>query len=42
MTRNRVLNLTLKKDGSEHQRVQLRDESGHPEWKKTHSGDAAG
>lgn len=24
MTRNRVLNLTLKKDGSEHQRVQLR------------------
>ena len=24
MTRNRVLNLTLKKDGSEYQRVQLR------------------
>ena len=39
MTRNRVLNLTLKKDGSECQRVlQLRRESGHPEWKKTQWG----
>ena len=42
MTRNRVLNLTLKKDGSEHQRVQLRRESGGIPSGRKHSGDAAG
>ena len=42
MTRNRVLNLTLKKDGSEHQRVQLRRKWASRVDGRKHSGDAAG